>query len=59
MMKEEEELGLERTVKQEDIQECLDQAEKIEKKLEEEISAPLDYFVYVPEVVDESRKYVG
>ena len=59
-MKEEEDLGLERTVKEEDIQECLDKAEEIEQKLSAETKAEeAEYFIYTPEVKDDSRKFVG
>ena len=55
--KEQEELGMEVTVKEEEIEECLKRANEIEKELEEEEAKEPDYFIYKPEVIDTSQKY--
>jgi len=62
MKKEQEELNLEVTVSQADIEECLQKAEELEAKLkaEEENAENVekkDYFIYTPEKVVTGQVY--
>ena len=57
IMKEEADLGLEASVKQEEIDECLANAEKIEKELSEKEKHPAEYHIFEKEVIPEEHVY--
>ena len=57
IMSEEKELGLEATVTQEQIDECLQRAEEIKQKIESEGSTAEDYLIYKEEIEEESLSF--
>lgn len=57
-MKEEEDLGLESTVCESDIEDCLTKAKEVEVKLKELKENPKEYFIYSPPVEEEKHKVI-
>ena len=57
IMKEEKELGLESTVTQSEIDECIKKAEEIKLKLESEQDKEEEYLIYREETVEESLTF--
>ena len=53
MAEEQRELDMEVTVKQEDIEECIKEADEIEKKMESEEKTS-EYYIYEPDVIKEN-----
>ena len=56
ILSEEQELGLEPTVTQEQIDECLQRAEKIKEAIQES-NASEDYLIYKEEIEEESLSF--
>ena len=59
MKKEQEELGMEVTVKDEDIEECVNKADEIEEELKQSNAKEKEYFIFKPEVVDTERIFLS
>ena len=57
IMKEEAELGLEATVTERDVQECLEKAEAIEAELEKPDTSK-KYHIYKPDKIEEYHKFI-
>ena len=56
-MKEESELDLEPTVTQEDIDQCLEKAEAIKKKIASDNKEDDEYLIYKEEIEEESLTF--
>ena len=56
-MKEETELGLEPTVTQDDIDQCLEKAEAIKKKIASDNKGDDEYLIYKEEIEEESLTF--
>ena len=57
ILNEEKELGLEPTVTQAEIEECIKKAEEIKLKLENEQDKEEEYLIYKEEIVEESLTF--